>query len=467
MWARDDTVRQTLRRWGAWLLPSVVMVVCLLALIPLATGSLIGGLAAIALIVGVTSIGVVGFEGTAIGALVLGVALSPMDNLRPVGAISFVSLADVFLLVGIGCLLPIVFSKRWTLDPFFMVAVAGLTGTALISSALADEPGASLNSVLRLVVGAMLLPLAFMIWRPGPTILLLFAWSYLLGNVANFAASFTQGVGDGGRRIGFSTHPNIMGLCAMLAVGIAIVLWEVLPRRYGVYALMCGVLCLGSVWVSGSRAALVAAAAMVALYPVISRSIVTAVALFGASLPVIFIAARTILSGENVSDNAFGRLLGGGSAQGSDLEREMIAEVARGQFHDHPILGVGLADVLAAHNIYLQIAAAIGIIGLTFFVAMLGSVLLRCFSIDRRFMLLVLPCFGYVMIGALTTIIWDRYVWCVLALPFLLPLRRETEDEAEQAQEAADGADRADARHEAAALRAQGDGATAAPSGRR
>jgi O-antigen ligase len=425
-----DSTRQNLVRWGGAVLPVVVMAVSLLLLIPVSTSSTLGGIAAVGLIVGVTSIGVVGFDGTAIGALVLGIALSPMDNLRPVAALSFVSISDVLLLVGIGCLIPVVMQRHWRLDPWFLAAVAGLTVAAFISSAMAEEPGASLNSVLRLVVGAMLLPIFFMIWRPGATIAITFAWAYLIGNVLNFLLSFTQGVGDGGRRIGFSTHPNIMGLCAMLAVGVAIVLWEVLPRKWGVVALLAAVPCLGGVWVSGSRAALVATAAMIALYPVLSRSVTTAVALFGASLPLVFIAAQTILAGENVSDNAFGRLLGGGSAQGSDQAREMLAQVAQSQFEQHPIFGVGLADVLEAHNIYLQIAASMGLVGSAFFIAMLAAVLVRCLQIDRRFLMLVLPVIGYVLIGAITTIIWDRYVWAVLALPFLLPLRSHLEADA-------------------------------------
>lgn len=450
--------RVTLRRWGGVLLPAAVMAAALLVLVPVATSSVIGGLAAIAMIAGITSIGVVGFEGTAIGALAIGVALSPMDNLRPVAAVSFVSLSDVFLLVGVGCLMPVVMGRRWSLDPWFMAAVAGLSLTAILTSALSDEPLASLNSVLRLVIGAMLLPIAFMIWRPGATMVVVFAWAYLLGNAANFLASFTQGSGDGGRRIGFSTHPNIMGLCAMLAVGVAIVLWEVMPRFWGVMALGAATLCAGGVWVSGSRAALLALVAMLVLYPVVSRSVLTAVALFGLSLPVIFAAAQAILAGENSADNAFGRLLGGGSASYSDLDREMLADVARAEFEAHPVLGAGLADVYAAHNIYLQIVAAVGVVGLAFFIAMLASVLLRCLSIDRRFVLLILPCFGYVMIGVITTIIWDRFVWCVLALPFLLPLVREQGD----ADHELDGeADAIDPHTVGATATTQKDGATA------
>ena len=453
--------RVTLMRWGGWLLPAAVMAVSLLVLVPLATSSVVGGVAAIALVAGVTSIGVVGFEGTAIGALAIGVALSPMDNLRPVAAVSFVSLSDVLLLVGVGCLLPVVMGRRWSLDPWFVAAVTGLSLTAILTSALSDEPLASLNSVLRLVIGAMLLPIAFMIWRPGASMVVVFAWAYLLGNVANFLASFTQGVGDGGRRIGFSTHPNIMGLCAMLAIGVAIVLWEVMPRFWGVVALGAATLCAGGVWVSGSRAALLAVVAMLLLYPVVSRSVLTAVTLFGLSLPVIFVAAQAILAGEDSSDNAFGRLLGGGSASYSDLDRRMLADVARAQFEAHPVIGAGLADIYAAHNIYLQIVAAVGVVGLAFFVAMLASVLLRCLSIDRRFLLLILPCFGYVMIGAITTILWDRFVWCVLALPFLLPLMRDQDD----ADPEVDGAVQEPADTSPAAVgataSAQKDGATA------
>ena len=109
----------------------------------------------------------------------------------------------------------------------------------------------------------------------------------------------------------------------------------------------------------------------------------------------------------------------------------MLADIARGQFEAHPIIGVGMADVYAAHNIYLQISAAVGVVGVAFFAAMLAAVLVRCLGIDRRFRLLILPAAGYVMVGALTTIIWDRFVWCVLALPFLLPLVRQEHEDAD------------------------------------
>jgi O-antigen ligase len=232
------------------------------------------------------------------------------------------------------------------------------------------------------------------------------------------AAYTVGGVGDGGRRIGYSTHPNVMGLCAMLAIALLPFLLAAVPRGWRPAVVAATAVCAWGVWISGSRAALVAAGAVLVLWVLVSRSVTVALTLFGLGLvPLYYVGVN--ISNLAASDNALGRLLGGGSSQGSNAEREVIAREAWEVFLSHPILGNGLSDVLKAHNIYLQVAAAVGIVGFAFFVVMLGSTVVRSLSLDRVGGLLVLPCLGYLMIGFMTTILWDRYVWAVLALPFL------------------------------------------------
>lgn len=412
---RRSSAYESARSW----VPAVVTALAVLVLVPRASGSVVFGVVLLAVLLGITLLAVFGFEGSAIGLLALGTALSPLDNLRPVPALAFASTSDIVLLVGVMCLVPVLLGRSLSFDPLFLGAGASFVVIGLFSSALAASPGGSLNSLLRLVVGALLLPLAYMAWRPPRHVVVTMASAYVLGNVANVVAAYTVGsVGDGGRRIGYSTHPNVMGLCAMLGIALMPFLLEALPRTWRPVVLAATAVCAWGVWISGSRAALIVAIAVLALWVVVSRSVPVALSLVGLAIPPLWYVGANINS-LSASDNALGRLLGGGSSQGSDLERENIARTAWEAFLDRPLLGNGLADVLAAHNIYMQVAAAVGIVGLVVFLLLLGSTVLRALRLDGVGALLVLPCLGYCMIGFLTTFLWDRYIWAVLALPFL------------------------------------------------
>lgn len=399
--------------------PAVLTGLAVLVLVPRAATSVLVGVGLLAVLVAITLVAVVGFEGVAIGLLALGTALSPLDNLRPVAALAFASTSDLVLLLGVAFMIPVLLVRRLAVDVAFLGAGAGFVGVGLVSTLLATDPGSSLNSLLRLVVGALLLPIVYAAWRPGRGVVVLMAAAYLAGNVANIVAAYTVGdVGDGGRRIGYSTHPNVMGLCAMLGVALVPFLLEAVKPAWRWVVLLGGAVSVWGVWISGSRAALVAVIGVLALWVVVSRSVGVALALVGASIPPLWYI------GSNINDlassgNALGRLFGGGSSQASDAERELIARQAYETFLAHPVIGDGLSDVLEAHNIYLQVAAAVGAIGLVLFLVLLGSTALSALRLDGVGALLVLPVLGYAMIGFLTPILWDRYVWSVLALPFL------------------------------------------------
>lgn len=426
------------RAWTAAVLPASVVGVLLLALVPLSTLGGIGAGLALAVVATLLLVTALGVERTAVTVLALGIALSPLDNFRPVGALAFASLSDLVLLAGLLLLLPVLLSRNLPTEWLFVAAGAGLVLVGLVSSLGAEEPFASLNSLLRLVVGALLLPLAFMVWRPSRRIVVGFALAYVVGNVGNLVAAYTVGGASwDGRRIGYSTHPNVMGLCGMLALALLPFLLRVLPRRWSWLVLLLGAACAWNVWVSGSRAALLAAAAVAVLFVAIERRVEVALALFALAIPALYLVGQALTGDGANQNNVLGRLLGGGTAAGSDAEREMLAKIALDAFTTHPVLGIGLGDVMEAHNIYLQVAAAVGVVGLAVYVLLLGSVALRAMTLPRPYALLVLPVLGYAMIGMMTTILWDRYVWAVLALPFLVRLDRPADDDADAASDGA------------------------------
>ncbi|KQO42146.1 O-antigen ligase [Aeromicrobium sp. Leaf245] len=407
----------------AAVLPVLVVGVLLVVLVPLSSLGGVGAGLALTFAVGLVVLAAVGVESTAVAVLAIGIALSPLDNFRPIGALAFASLSDLVLLAGLLVLLPVLLRKPLPSEWLFLAAAVGLVVVGLVSSAGAEESGASLNSLLRLLVGALLLPVAFMVWRPSRGVVVGFALMYVVGNVGNLVAAYTVGESSwDGRRIGYSTHPNVMGLCAMLGLALVPFLLRVLPRRWSWLVLLLGAACAWNVWVSGSRAALVVAVAVAVLFVALERRVEVALALFGLAIPALWIVGNALTGGGSMQNNVLGRLLGGGTAAGSDAEREYLAKVALDAFTSHPVLGIGLGDVMEAHNIYLQVAAAVGIVGTAVYLVLLASVALRAITLPGPSALLALPVLGYAMIGLMTTILWDRYVWAVLALPFLVRL---------------------------------------------
>ncbi|MCR4515014.1 O-antigen ligase [Aeromicrobium sp. 50.2.37] len=407
-------------------LPVLVVGALLALLVPLSSLGGVGAGLALTFAVGLVVLAAVGVESTAVTVLAIGIALSPLDNFRPIGALAFASLSDLVLLAGLLVLLPVLLRKPLPSEWLFLASAGALVVVGLVSSAGAEESGASLNSLLRLLVGALLLPVAFMVWRPSRRVVVGFALMYVVGNVGNLVAAYTVGESSwDGRRIGYSTHPNVMGLCAMLGLALVPFLLRVLPRRWSWLVLLLGGACAWSVWVSGSRAALLVAVAVAVLFVALERRVEVALALFGLSIPALWIVGNALTGGGSMQNNVLGRLLGGGTAAGSDAEREYLAKVALDAFTSHPVLGIGLGDVMEAHNIYLQVAAAVGIVGTAVYLVLLASVALRAITLPGPYALLALPVLGYAMIGLMTTILWDRYVWAVLALPFLVRLGQE------------------------------------------
>lgn len=402
--------------------PPLGVLVLLGLLLPVGLGSVFGAAFALFVILFLTVLVTVGIEGTAIGMFVLGFLLSPMNDVRPVEALTFITASDVFLVLGVVLLVPYLLTRGFEAQLPFMVGAAGVVAFGLLSSAASADPATSLNAVLRLVVGALVFPVAFMLWRPRREVVIALAAAYLFGNCISVGHALVFGAASyEGRYLGLTRHPNILGLCSMLSLAVIPFLWQELPRWSRFYLLVGAAFGAYGVWISGSRAALLVTVAVLAVYLVLSRSIGFAVILFGLSILPIYFVGRTLASGD-AGNNILGRLQGNGSATFSDLQREQLIREATDKFVTHPILGVGFGDVLEAHNIYLQVAAAGGIMGLLFYLILLGAVAWQPFRLGTRYLPLALPVLAYAMIGAITPLLWDRYIWCLLALPFLVSL---------------------------------------------
>lgn len=401
--------------------PAIGTLLALAVVLLLGVGSLAGAAVAGAAVLMVILLVVAGIEGSAIILLVAGFAFAPLEDLRPVAALTFVNFSDLCLFFAVLLLIPCVIGNRFDLQPAFVIGASGVVATGLISCALSVDPLVSLNAMLRLVVGAFVLPLMFMLWRPRRELLLpTLAVAFVAGNMVNVVYAVVKGVASyENRYLGLTTHPNILGMCALLAVALIPFLLQELPKRFAWMLVAAGLICAYGIWLSGSRAALLVAVLIAVLYPLLARSIEVFIVLFGLAIVPVYIVGKT-LADPGLANNIIGRFMGGGSASASDQARQILIDRATTDFFGHPVFGVGFGGALEAHNIYLQIAAAGGIAVLIFYLVLLGAVVRHPLALGERYRLLALPAFAYVLIGPLTPLLWDRYIWCVLALPFLV-----------------------------------------------
>jgi len=336
---------------------------------------------------------------------------APLNDLR-LGA-SYVTISDVVFVLAIGLLLPTVIGRRIEMPLVFIAGFVILLTMGSIASAASAFPVVSFNQLARLVIGAFMLPLFFMLWRPPHATIVRLAGAYILGTVFSVGYGLLQGpVAGDARYVGFTYHPNFLGLeCLLAAALVPFVVGSIsFGRRWIFWG--AGVICAYGIWLSGSRAALLVLGMLIFVYPFVERSIKAAGAIvFGVAM-VLALSSKLV---QDDSNSALGRLFGGGSANGSDIERRRILDAALAQFKSHPLLGVGFDGGLGSHNIYLQVATAVGVIGLLGYLLVLWTALRPLFwsGINHR---LAYPALAYMAIGPLTNTLWDRLIWSVLAL---------------------------------------------------
>ena len=347
--------------------------------------------------------------------VVLGVAVAPMNAIRPIGAAPVVTASDVFLAVGFGLLLPAIVFRKVAVPAPFVVGHLIILSVGLVVSLGSSDPTLSLNFMFRLVAGALGLPLLFMLWRPGRTVVVAMAWAYVIGTMASLAAALVEGPQVLGRYQGLATHVNFFGLSALLSASLVPFLIAVTPRPWRWIPVAAGAFSLYAIYISGSRAALLAIIVVALLYPALNRSLRVMAML--SVVGVVFLATSGRLL-EDRESSALGRLLGGGQSEGADAERRQAFDAGIASFKSHPLVGGGFQDVLDAHNVYLQISVAVGLIGLVGYFLVLWSAVRPALREMRPFNLLAYPALAYIFVGILTNILWDRILWSALALGF-------------------------------------------------
>lgn len=425
--------RRATRLAPGWGVQACFVIVVPLLVIPLSLTSLPLALACGVLLLVAVMGPVLGFGRIGGTLVVLGYGTVPLNALHPIGGLGFLELADAFFVIGFLFLVPHFLGSPLRLPSLFVVGSVGLMIIGALSAVASDEPERNFGYLVDLLLGVVVLPVLLVWWGPTHRWIVGAALAYSGGTGINVIKSLLDGPATDGRYEGFTIHPNVMGVCAMLSLALVPYLLAALPVRHHWLAGVVACVSVYAIWISGSRAALLTAALITLLYPLFKRSISAAIAVAALCLPALLVFNH---AAQNLDpSNALGRLLGAGSAHGSNLAREEGARAGIEQFLGHPILGDGWLTVWGAHNIYLQIAAAIGLLGLVSFLFLVIPILRPLVAIPAPYGLLAAPGLAALFVGLVDPALGSRYIWSVAALglcAYGMAARAEPEPAAEK-----------------------------------
>ena len=395
-------------------LTTVALVLVMVGLIAISFFGVKFAIAAVGVAVYVLLLAVLGTEKTAVLTLMAAFATAPMYKGLAPSIDSVVTPTDLLFVGGFFLLLPTMIGRSVRLPLVYFVGLIVVTITGCIASAGSVEP---LTSFLGLVLWLMVmggLPIAFALWRPGYKVIELLAWAYVVGQLANTAWALIDGPYIQGRYAGNSLHPNYFGQAGMMAIALLLYLfYRHRTRALRLAVLAAGAVCLVSVHLSGSRAAMLVVAVLIMMIPVIDRSAISTFIWF--LLGALAIAALPLLIDISGEQSALARLSGNSNAALSDRAREEGFEMGWERFWDHPLLGNGLIDLFEIHNNFLEVAVAVGVFGLAGYLLVLFAFARPLFGLgpDRR---LCYTVWAYIGFGATIPSLYDRSIWGPVAL---------------------------------------------------
>lgn len=237
------------------------------------------------------------------------------------------------------------------------------------------------------------------------------------------------------RAPGLTYHPNHLGLVAAMALPVAVARMGAGGLR-GLAALALVPMFIVGVVESGSRGALLAAVAgtgVVFILGVTTRRLRRTVLLFAA--PVAVFAVMIALLGHNqlTGEVTFERLAGGAGAAQSDQERLLTLHQSFDEATDHALIGQGFLVVRSAHNIYLQLVQAGGVLALAGFLVFCWSILRRARWLARSssgappWLMTLAAGSGasicvWLLFGLVGNAIYDRYLYIPVGVTLALAL---------------------------------------------
>lgn len=341
---------------------------------------------------------------------------------------------DLLLVLATILLLPELMSRQARIPAAFLLALGALFAFGLRASAANPEPLGSLFLLALWMLVAGIVPIVIAMWQPGSRVVVLLLWSYLFGHMVSTAYALVEGPLINNRYDGLTHHANAFGIAGAVSIAIVFYLWTKHRDRWVRVVLAGVVLASGvSVLMSGSRAATVVVVALVILVPAVERSALLGIVVAAvAGLSLAFLPFFVDASGEGSS---LSRLVGDATAQSSDTVREDALQEGQRMFSEAPFLGSGLTIELGeVHNLYLEVAIAVGILGSIAYFVLLYVLARPLFGShpDRR---LSYFAWVFIIIGPVVPALTDRTMLLPMGLAILPALGMTGAQRAEQQQD--------------------------------
>jgi hypothetical protein len=378
-------------------------------MLPMAIKSVLYAGAIAGIVVLVIMIGWLGLERTSAVVMALAFALAPADTLN----VSFLGVSDILFFLAVGLAFPRLLGTPLILPAAFVLGSLVFITIGLLSSVAADDATVYYYTA-RVIFTFVILPIMVVWWAPRGMVLVWLLVAYAVGN----GISVVYGIPSAGglRNFGLSQHPNALGYTSMLTLSLIPFLFVALSRKWRNW--ICGAAVAGAgvgILTSGSRAALVVAVGLILLVPAVERSIPLALTVAIAGVSAIGILGQR--PAPTQGQDALSRLLGAGPVEGSDQARlEGVAKVWQTAL-DHPWLGTGFRLVeFNGHNVYVQVAAAVGFIGLAGLIAILISMVTPLFATGNIHSRLVYPAIAVIAAGPVSPNLTDRYFGLLLGI---------------------------------------------------
>ena len=338
-------------------------------------------------------------QSTSLAFVMCGVVTSSWNGLR---AGPGLALCDVFFVLGAVCWLmasTLRRSTRLVVPPWLVVAVCLLAFDVLLSTIAAEAGSSSLVPGFRFAVAMLLTPIVI-----GATVsnrrdlgLLVDCWIFSIAVSAAIGASdyfLHTHIGEGftgvvtvERAAGLATQVNHLAFACVFALPIACfrALQANSKGRRFVYFTAVLLAMLGIV-VTGSRGGAVGGAFVVLTLPFfqsVARGLATKSLAVVALVIVVGVMAVPPASSLIVVQRLTTSESARAGVEKSDEERHDARDLAIHQAESSPLYGVGFTQVRDAHNIYLQLVSAGGILGLAAFLTFLGGAIRSSYLFSR------------------------------------------------------------------------------------
>lgn len=417
--------------------PATVAVGAAVALVPAATVPLASGLAAIVVttVYGLTSVGRV--------FVVLAVATASWNALQ----LAPVSPSDLFLAIGTLLLaLPLAAGIRlppWIAGGLVLVALAGLLawlvepgtlymdGRYRLSTFSPDgvqaDRQSSAEALGKFAASLVLVPAAVILAGNTPRRLMLAFDAWALGALVSAAFAITDSVGlsnvgpsllgfvsGGGRETGLTGHPNHLMMSSVMALPV-VVSWSARPGAWKIASLPAlGSLGL-SIVLSGSRTGAVAAPLVLLLTVWLMPTLRPYAARVALPCLVAILLLPTVAGSviDEVGERV--RLQGSPSTTRSDTVRSLVTRQGVEDFRKRPLFGVGPSVIREAHSIYLEGAAALGLLGLLGLGVYFGGAIRHGWRRLSTANILAAPAVasvcGFLVAGLFANALTDRYLY--------------------------------------------------------